>query len=33
MGNASESALLPYLAVGLGVTTAVPMLLPDHTAR
>jgi hypothetical protein len=32
VGNASESTLLLYLAIGLGVATAIPMLLPDLTA-
>ena len=29
VGSAGESALLLYLAIGLGVATAIPMLLPD----
>jgi hypothetical protein len=32
VGNASESTLPLYLAIGLGVATAIPMLLPDLTA-
>lgn len=32
VGSAGESALLLYLAIGLGVVTAIPMLLPDATA-
>lgn len=32
VGSADESALLLYLAIGLGVATAIPMLLPDRTA-
>jgi len=29
VGNAGESALLLYLAIGLGVAAAIPMVLPD----
>jgi hypothetical protein len=29
VGDVAESAVLLYLAIGLGVATAIPMLLPD----
>ena len=32
IGTAGETALLLDLAIGLGVATAIPMLLPDRTA-
>ena len=32
VGNAAESTLLLYLAMGLGVATAIVMLLPDRAA-
>lgn len=31
VGNVAESTVLLYLAMGLGVATAIPMLLPDGT--
>lgn len=29
VGNVAESTVLLYLAMGLGIATAIPMLLPD----